>query len=55
MCDGYCMKVSSKSPAMAIDMLFKVFWTFNVHYPAILEHTYDFMEIIFGLKMTRKG
>ena len=40
---------------MAIDMLFKVFWNFNMHYPAILEHTYDFMEIIFGLKTTGKS
>ncbi len=47
-CDSQALPVNGNA-SKALELLFKVFYCFNVAYPSELAYTYDFLEAVFGM------
>ncbi len=53
-CDKKAIPVSGNI-SMAFELLYKVFYVFDVDYPVYLRPVYEFMDMIFHMKPFRKG
>lgn len=53
--DAKVIELKNKSFVYCLDVLFKVFWVFNVQYPTTAINVYHFLELLFEINIVKKN